>query len=372
MSLKINLDQVRFLRAKAQWLMDIDFNEQPNQIVHAVVGVQAQELPSAYLSIRARSSGVTESHIQRLHLDQAALAWTWCMRGTLHLITAEDARWLIPLLGPRNNASGYRRLRQLGWTDDTARKGIHLLLDLIHERGEVTRADAIEMFHQHGLPYEGQAPVHLLSKAVGEGLITTAGFQGTKPTYTLFEKRHGDLAHVQPEQGMAELARRYLSGYGPAGVKDFSNWSGLKMNEANLAWVQISSELTNVEVDGRTIQILAKDYELLDLYPGHDPVLRLLPRFDTYLLGYADRTWTVDPGFESHLFPGGGIISATIVLDGLVAGVWKLIPGKKRVTIKAEIFSDQSTGLFPLIEKEALDVGRFLAKEVDIQVSRQG
>lgn len=214
MALKISRDQVRFLRAIAQRLTDINLNEQPNQAVHAVVGVQAQELPSAYLSIRARSRGFTESHIQHLHLDQAALAWTWCMRGTLHLITAQDARWLIPLLGPSNNASGYRRLRQLGWTDDTARKGIQLLLDLIQERGEVTRADAIEMFHQHALPHKGQAPVHLLSKAVGEGLITTARVEGSKPTYTLFEKRHGELEHLKPAQGMAELARCYLSGYG--------------------------------------------------------------------------------------------------------------------------------------------------------------
>lgn len=371
MALKISLDQVRFLRAKAQRLMDINLNKKTNQAVHAVVGVQAQELPSAYLSIRARTRGLTESHIQQLHLDQAALAWTWCMRGTLHLITAQDARWLIPLLGPRNNASGYRRLRQLGWTDDTARKGIQLLLDLIHERGEVTRADTIELFHQHALPHEGQAPVHLLSKAVGEGLITTARVEGSKPTYTLFEKRHGELEHLKPEQGMAELARRYLSGYGPAGVKDFSNWSGIKLSEAYLAWAQLSGESMDVEVDGRTIQILEKDLEHLDLYSGHNPVLRLLPRFDTYILGYADRTLIVDPGYENRLSPGGGIISATIALDGLVLGVWKLIPGKKMATIKVEIFPDQSTDLFPLIEKEAQDVGRFLAKDVEIQVTRQ-
>lgn len=370
MTLKINLDQVRFLRAIAQRLTDINLSELPDQAVHAVVGVQAQELPSAYLSIRARSSGVTEFDIRQLHLDRAVLAWTWCMRGTLHLITAQDACWLITLLGPRNNASCYRRLCQVGWTDDTARKGIQLLIDLIQERGEVTRADVIEMFHQHELPCEGQAPVHLLSKAVGEGLITTARGQGSKPTYTLFEKRHGALEHLQPEQGKAELARRYLSGYGPAGVKDFSNWSGLMLSEANLAWAQLSGELMDVEVDGRTIQILEANLKYLDLYSGHNPILRLLPRFDTYILGYADRTWIVDPGYENRLSPGGGIISATIALGGLVVGVWKLIPRKNMVTIKAEIFLNQSTDLFPLIEKEAQDVGRFLAKEVEIQVTR--
>lgn len=371
MTIQINLDQVRYLRAKAQLLLDGNQKKTPDQVLHAVVGVQAQELPSGYLSIRSRSNGITEADIRQLH-DQAALTWTWCMRGTLHLITAEDARWLIPLLGPRNNANDTRRLHQVGWTEDTARKAIHLLLDLIQEREEITRAEMIEMFKQHGLPSEGQAPVHLLSKAVGDGHVTTAGFRGSKPTYTLFEKRHGKLQHMQPEKAMAELARRYLSGFGPASVRDFSIWSGLKMSEANQAWAQLSNELIEVEVDGKTVQILSKNLDYLDLYPGHDPILRLLPRFDTYLLGYADRAWLVDPGFDEKSLTAGGIISATIVRDGLIVGKWKYIPGKKKGLINAEIFPNQSTDLFPLIEKEALDVRRFLDKEVEIKVSRQG
>lgn len=205
MTLKINLDQVRFLRAIAQRLTDINLSELPDQAVHAVVGVQAQELPSAYLSIRARSSGVTEFDIRQLHLDRAVLAWTWCMRGTLHLITAQDACWLITLLGPRNNASGYRRLCQVGWTDDTARKGIQLLIDLIQERGEVTRADVIEMFHQHELPCEGQAPVHLLSKAVGEGLITTARGRAANPLIPCLRNGTGHWNICSPNRGKQSL-----------------------------------------------------------------------------------------------------------------------------------------------------------------------
>lgn len=371
MTIKINLDQVRFLRAKAQQLMDVNQTRPPDQILHVVVGAQAQDLPAGYLSIRSRSSGITEANIRQLH-DQAALTWTWCMRGTLHLVTAEDARWLIPLLGPRNNANDIRRMRQLEWTDDTARKAINLLLELIHDRDEITRAEMIEVFKQHGLPSEGQAPVHLICQAVGEGLITTAGFRGSKPTYTLFEKRHGKLQPLQPNQAMAELARRYLSGFGPASARDFSYWSGLKMGEVNQAWAQLSNELRDVEVEGKTVQVLSKNLEQLDLYDGHEPILRLLPRFDTYLLGYADRAWMVDSGFDVNSLIDGGIISATIARDGLIIGKWKYIPGKKKGLILAEIFPNQSTDLFPMIEKEAQDVGRFLDKEVEIQVTRQG
>lgn len=184
-----------------------------------------------------------------------------------------------------------------------ARKGVDLLLDLIRERGEVTRAEMIDVLAAHGLPHEGQAPVHLLSRAVGEGWVTSAGFRGSKPSYTLFEKRHGQLVPLQTEQALAEIARRYLAGYGPAGVKDFATWSGLKMSEAHLAWEQVSGEM--------------------------------------------------------------------IVLDGLVVGIWKLVPGKKKITIRAEIFPNQSSDMLSLIEEEALDAGRFLAREVDLTITRQ-
>lgn len=371
MSAKLNLDKVRNLRARAQLLNGSELPGQPEQVVQSVIGFQAQELPSAYLSIRARSQGITANQLQQVHQVEAAFAWTWCMRGTLHLITAQDARWMIPLLGPGAISGDRRRLARLGWTDNSARKGIEIILALLEEHGEITRSEIAAQFEKNGLPFQGQAPVHLIFKAACEGLITTAGFRGSKPAYTLFESRHGKLNPIPREQGLAELATRFLSAYGPARVQDFSAWSGLKMSEAKLAWQQISSQIVDGEVNGLTLQMLAGQLDKLFIKTIHPPVLRLLPRFDTYLLGYADRSWMIDPEFEGRLFPGGGIISAVIALDGLVVGVWKLIPGKQKKIIEAEIFRNQPTHLYSLIEKEAADIGRFLANQIDLRISRQ-
>lgn len=98
------------------------------------------------------------------------------MRGTLHLITAQDARWLIPLIGLVAISNDRSRLARLGWTDSSARKGIEILLALLEVNSEITQFEIAAEFEKNGLPFQGQAPVHLLVKAAGEGLITTLKF----------------------------------------------------------------------------------------------------------------------------------------------------------------------------------------------------
>lgn len=77
MKKNLNPDQVRFLRATAQRRMGNLPDEAPEQVIQSIAGLQAQELPSAYLAVRARTKGVTEAQVKQLHLEQAALTWTW-------------------------------------------------------------------------------------------------------------------------------------------------------------------------------------------------------------------------------------------------------------------------------------------------------
>ena len=63
----------------------------------------------------------------------------------------------------------------------------------------------------------------------------------------------------------------------------------------------------------------------------------LLPPFDEYLVGYADRSAVLDPKHILSTNAGGGMLSAVIVIDGEVAGTWKRTLKKNDVEVDTEL-----------------------------------
>ena len=85
-----------------------------SETVAAVVGVQAQDLHAASLGVRARCAGSTAAQVRDARVRERSVARVWCMRGTLHLVAAQDARWLVELLGPVGLARGRKRRASMG------------------------------------------------------------------------------------------------------------------------------------------------------------------------------------------------------------------------------------------------------------------
>src|SRR5207253_4388703 len=67
-------------------------------LVRALCGVQAQDPTAAALAVRARTLGLRAAEIERARAGERSIVRTWVMRGTLHLVAAEDVRWLLGLL----------------------------------------------------------------------------------------------------------------------------------------------------------------------------------------------------------------------------------------------------------------------------------
>jgi len=365
----ITVDQARKLRVTAQKPIRSGVKTGPQQVLQAILAVQAQDLPSGYLSIRARGSGVTLEQLKRVHWDQRELSWSWSLRGTLHLVTSEDLRWLIPLLGPDLILRDRTRMAQLGWTEETARQGVRLVVDLLKDHGDLSRAEIAAQLSAHGLPYVGQATMHLLFRAVCEGHLTTTGIQSNRPIYGLFENQHSALEKMDKQSGLIRLARRYLQAYAPAAVEDFAYWSGIKMSDARSTWEKIQKETVDISVEGRIAQMLEEQIGWLASVTDLPPALQFLPRWDTYLLGYAKRDWLIDPVHEQSLYPGGGIIAASIVLDGKIIGYWNLIHKKPSLRLDAVVFEKPQRNLEDMIEAEAADIGRFYDRNVILAVS---
>jgi hypothetical protein len=123
---------------------------------------------------------------------------------------------------------------------------------------------------------------------------------------------------VDRDAALAELARRYLVGHGPADDRDLARWAGLPLRDARAGLGAIASELVDRE-DG--LVDLAKRPPAEPLPPP-----RLLGAFDPLLLGWVSREEVVGP--HKTLVTTNGIFRPFALVDGRAVATWRFAAGK--------------------------------------------
>lgn len=363
-------DQVRLLRLRAQRLVS-----QPTrpaigveQVVKHLCGVQAQDATAAALAIRARRAGLVAADVERALVEERSIVRTWCMRGTLHFVSAEDLGWLIPLLGPIFIRSAQGRRAQLGLDENTAARAVHALRDVLGKHGPLTRAEIVEQLAARGIRLVGQARPHLLGLAALQGIICFGPSRGREPTYVLLADWIDPSPALPPEQARAELARRYLSAYAPAAPEDFAAWSGLSLSEARGAWQHISSRLMQVQIEGSSAWLLKTQAPWLKRATPPRPVVRLLPSFDTLLLGYRSRDMVLAARYAKRIFPGGGLLRPALLVNGRAIGTWKIKRTRDSIEVIVEPFEDLTADVQQGLEAEVEDLAHFQSVEAILKV----
>ncbi len=373
MSISISDNQLRFLRLHAQRLTP----QQPGevigvaQVVKEVCGIQAQDASAATLAVRSRSVGLVVTDVEQARVHDRSIIRTWGPRGTLHLLASDDIGWLLPLLGPVFVAGDRRRREELGLSEDICVRSMRIIRNVLAEQGPLTRAELMEHLATNGIRLEGQARPHLLARAALEGLICLGPDRGTEPTYVLLNDwiDHDRTGHsLSEDEAYAELTRRYLSAYGPATPGDQAAWSGLPLSKTRSAWQRLESELLEIETAGSTFWMLKTQAARLDELPTPIPIVRLLPRFDIYLLGYQKRDLAVPSQYAKHINAGGGIVHPAVLVDGRTVGTWKGKREKSHLVVMMEPFEQLAPEIYEGIEAETEDIGRFLGMNARLEV----
>jgi hypothetical protein len=374
MMITLTLQQMRMLRLQAQRLV-----LQPatgalpiEQILDEVCGVQAQDMPAARLAIHKRNSDLHLADIEQARQETGDIVHTWAMRGTLHLLSREDARWLVPFFAPTFIAGDRRRMVELGWDDERSLAGLKLVEKALVEQGSLTRLEIADLLKQNSLPSEGQAPVHLIYRAAWEMILVQGPDHGKKPCYVPFDTWVGKAEAVAPGEDVARLIRCYLQAYGPASPEDFAAWSGLRISEIRPVWQALKGNFATVEIEGRVAWMIPSRLEELDSLLTQAPIVRLLPRFDNYLLGYAYREMIIESQHAWRISSFGGIIPATLVVDGQILGIWQTRPVRQALEISLDPFHQIDANLADLIDKEAHDLGEFLGKKTVLKMKTKG
>lgn len=317
--------------------------------------IQAQDARAARLGIRARSKGLTEADVERERLQERSFVRAWAMRGTIHLIASGDYPWIRELVAPPQIRGSQRRMAQEGLSPGQAERARPIVRKML-AGGPVKRVEIREQLVRKGIKPKGrQAIVHLLNWMTYEGEIVTGPYIDGKETMVLLS----DWLHRRPRapgDPAAELARRYLIGYGPATLEDFRWWSSLPAARARAGWAAIGDELVD-EGDG-----LWRHRSQRRAGGGPAPV-RFLPMWDHYFLGYRDRSHVGPPSVMEGV-SAGGMFNPLVIADGKASGVWKLTRQGSDSALRLE-----PLGRLPsrqAIREEVADVGRFLSAKVTL------
>ena len=315
-----------------------------DEIVSHLLAVQAQDLHSARLALRARSSGLTTQDVDSALTVDRSLVVAWLGRGTLHLVHRDDYPWLLSLTAPARGAPNRRRLRQEGVSANQAERAVSVIGAALAEEGLLTRPELAARMAAHKIPTAGQATPHLLMLATLRGVSVLGpikdGVQAFVLTETWLGTRSNSTTCDDRPAMLQQLARRYLRGHAPAGPEDLAGWSGLGLREAR-------SVIEPVDLGD------AGDSE-----PSNSSV-RLLPSYDPYLLGWKDRSFIVPDAHKRDVHPGGGVLRGTVIADGEAIGTWSHRRDGDRIKIDVNAFAPLSAEAEEQVQREALDVARF-------------
>jgi hypothetical protein len=367
MARSLSADQVRRWRLRSQLLAG-DRPGDVHEVVRRMGGVQAQDTPASRLALRPRGTGLDAPAVRAACDRERSVVRTWAMRGTLHMVAAEDVGWLVALFGPGLVAADRRRRRQLGLDDGLCARALTAIGNVLAD-GPLPRGELVERLAGHGVVLDprSQAPAHLLAYAAAHGLVCRGpDLDGDEPTYVLLDDWVGRRRALDPEAALAELTRRYLGAHGPATPQDLAAWAGIAAGRARRGFELAAGSLTEVAAAGAPAWALRGTRPPP---PGREPCVRLLYRFDDYLLGWRGRDLVLSPAFAGRIHAGGGWIHPAVVVDGRVVGTWRLTTGRGgRLTATVEPFEPLDRAL-PGLEAEAADVGRFLGASATLSLA---
>ena len=358
-------------------------------VVGDMAGAQAQLLSAAQLSLSVRTHELSVSDVEAA-LEQRMLAKAGCMRRTLHLVPSEHAAVFV-------RGTALRAEREVRWALGKGVPGhvvegaVDAALGALDE--PLTRAEIAERVCRTlgvrprrvrggGWGSQGKVAavpvgsltypvVDLLHLAAARGVVCYGTQRNGEPTFVRADAFVIGFRDMEQDVAETALLRRYLGAFGPATVQDFAAWTGMTLRDARAIWARTEDELATVEVEGTEATVLRTSLDELSRARTERAHVRLLPNFDSYLLGHRSRGHLVPDEHHHRVSRAQGWIAPVVLAGGRVVGIWRHArEGDGRVVVEVTPFGPVPRPVLGGIRAEAEELRRFLgAEEVELTVA---
>ncbi|GLZ14282.1 hypothetical protein Acsp04_45170 [Actinomadura sp. NBRC 104425] len=309
-------------------------------IARRLAGVQAQVASAAELAVAVRQARPVPGDVPRALWEERTLVKTWAMRGTLHLLPAEEAGAYLALCGTLRNWEKPSWQRTFGATPAdleaiAAAAAGALAGGKALTRQELTAAIVDETGSAHLAEVLGSGWGTLLKPLAWWGVLCHGPSQGNRVTFTSPENLPGWRGLPPPAEAARTVIRAYLGAHGPATPQAFDNWltrGGSRKRDLKGWFAALGGELATVEVDGEPMYVLAEHAdELAETEPSRS--VRLLGGFDPYVLGAGtNAVYLIPAERRAEVSRAAGWISPVVLYEGRVAGTWEAKDGEVAVT----------------------------------------
>jgi Winged helix DNA-binding domain len=295
----------------------------PEDVVAWMGAVQAQEYGPAKWALGLRSKpGVTEAAVERAIIEGRILR-THVLRPTWHFVTPQDIRWMLELTAPQVHRRMATYDVQLELTPSVMTRAVGVIERALGDGAHLTRAELGAELQRAGLPGKLRELAHIMMHAELKGVICSGARRGKQFTYAHLEHRAPAARKLPRDEALAELTTRYLRSHGPATVRDYVWWSGLKTTDAKRG-MEMSGAKSR-EVDGLKYWSLGP-FSSKSARPN--TTVHLLPVYDEYLVAYRDQQAVPRPAYTM------GSFHQALVIGGQVAGSWRASSGRGGVTVQ--------------------------------------
>ncbi|MGH7712094.1 MAG: winged helix DNA-binding domain-containing protein [Gemmatimonadaceae bacterium] len=355
MAVKFKFTDIPSRRLRNQQI-DRSAFESPDDVVRWFGAMQAQDYLEALWAVGLRTRAAVQADIEQA-IAQRAILRTWPMRGTLHFVAPNDARWMLELLTPRVLARAAARYRELELTEAVFARAANVCVRSLESGRVLTRTALYEALGSARISTAASRGLHIVSRLSQQGLLCFGPRSGKQPTFVLLEEWVPNAKRLTREEGLARLALRYFTSHGPAQLPDFTWWSGLTVGDARAGLAAVKSRLVSETIDGRTYWFA--DAPRLTRHAVSAPRAYLLPVFDEYAVAYRDRSAVLDPALTKRVNAGGGIFKPILVVGGSVVGTWKRVFTKGTVAISLTPFARLTKAQWRVVEAAADHYGRF-------------
>lgn len=283
--------------------------------VEHLLGLQAQNVKPPYYALAARLEGFAPEELSGLMADREVVRIV-TMRSTIHTHTAADTLTLRPLVQAARDRELTNFRKGLAGVD------LDRLAALARDLVE-TEPRTMKQLREALLEEWPDADPQSLAIAARCRLplvqVTPRGLWGHSGQVALTTAEHWLGRPAEPTPAPDATVLRYLAAFGPASVKDMQTWAGLtRLREA---FERLRPQLLTFR-DEHGVEL----FDLPDApRPGADTPAppRFLPEFDNLLLSHADRTRVIPAAYWGRSWVGN-MVYATFLVDGFLAGVWKL------------------------------------------------
>ncbi len=324
------------------------------EAVRRIVALQAQEAASPYIALWNRMSGFQPNELDAAFASHSVVKAT-LMRITLHAVALDDHDPFLDAMQPTLRAARLndRRFRRSGLSPADADA---LLPDVLAFASQARSNAEVEAWLDERIGVSPKPGVWWALRQYGPFVHAPTGGPwsfGTRPAYVAAPTGTTGAPAGDPMQW---LVRRYLSGFGPASVVDVAQFALVQRPRVRAALAAMASELDELEgPDGVTL------YDLRGALrpPADTPAPpRLLPMWDSVLLAHADRSRVIATEHRPLVMRRNGDVLPTVLVDGVVAGVWRPADGGG---IEVTAFAPLSAEAWAGVEREARGLLALLA-----------